>query len=357
MRPLPLAAATGLVAYLLVATPYNLDFPYFEALGFSILSLANRNFYWTPATMQWVLLAILAGSALILLAVTRARRTAALRAALALLAALVVGWNLTGQIEASIGNNRQSRQYYDHLANPPDWVDLVARGGTVTYLGQQVHDLEGVNLLEFWNRSIVKVWSTDGSAPGPGPTLTPNLARPDGALSNPPGTDYVLADNGVTPVGRAVASHGATRLYRLDGPIRLATSLTGITGDGWMSSDAAYNQFETPGHRAGTAKISLARSFCGDAPVGHATMRVGRLVVGEDKQAALGKVWTTRRVLVRNCATSSKCACRSGRRRGASRSTSSRPSSRRSTRTSRTRATSAQYRRSSFSRGSRRRSG
>ena len=56
----------------------------------------------------------------------------------------------------------------------------------MTYLGQDIStgDALGVSLMEFWNRDVKNIWSLDGSAPGPGPTLTPDLAGRDGELTN-----------------------------------------------------------------------------------------------------------------------------------------------------------------------------
>ncbi len=59
----------------------------------------------------------------------------------------------------------------------------------------------GVPSTEFWNRSISKVWSVDGTGPGPGHTLTPDLQDADGTLWPNPRTDFVLASGGVEVVG------------------------------------------------------------------------------------------------------------------------------------------------------------
>ena len=71
----------------------------------------------------------------------------------------------------------------------------------MTFLGQSVKDPNPVWLLEFWNRSLTKVWSLDGTAPGPGATATPDLKSPDGMLTNPD-TGFVLVTPGVDIAGR-----------------------------------------------------------------------------------------------------------------------------------------------------------
>ena len=51
--------------------------------------------------------------------------------------------------------------------------------------------------MEFWNRDVRKVWSLDGTAPGPGPRLTPDLAATDGRLRHDPGYRYAVIDKGL----------------------------------------------------------------------------------------------------------------------------------------------------------------
>ena len=158
----------------------------------------------------------------------------------------------------------------------------------------------GANATEFWNRSIVKVWSVDGTGPGPGHTLTPDLENIDGTLWPDPETDFVLAANGVDVVGEKVAANPAANaaLVRLSGPIRLRANETGITADGWAIDDgdadelaqAAYNRFDVGAGGTGTAIVMLSReTFCPkdvNLP-GVAHARIGLLGRGPDKQPAI----------------------------------------------------------------------
>jgi hypothetical protein len=161
----------------------------------------------------------------------------------------------------------------------------------------------GANATEFWNRSIVKVWSVDGTGPGPGHTLTPDLEDVDGTLYPDPETDFVLAANGVEVVGDEVASNPAANaaLVRLDGPIRLRSNQTGITADGWAigspSDDttparAAYNRFDVSEGGTGTLVVTLSReTFCPEGVTlpGGARVRIGELGRGSDKQPTIVK--------------------------------------------------------------------
>jgi hypothetical protein len=38
----------------------------------------------------------------------------------------------------------------------------------------------------FWNQSIKHAYTLDSTYPGPGPTVTPGLAKPDGSLTDDP---------------------------------------------------------------------------------------------------------------------------------------------------------------------------
>src|SRR5918992_2421973 len=217
VRLVPLLAATGLAAYLIVSTPIQLNYPYFDPPGFSIATMTNREFYWPMETIERALLVALGVSLAVVLA-ARFVRVPFTRVGLGVVALAVVGWNLTGQITAAGGANASARTYSANLPQPLDWVDEATAGERVTYLGQTITSGVGLraNLLEFWNPSIVRVGTTDGSLLFPGPTLTPHLAKADGTLSEQPGTPFVLADSGVVPVGSEVARRGALRLYRLD---------------------------------------------------------------------------------------------------------------------------------------------
>jgi hypothetical protein len=303
----PFLSATGFAAYLIVSTELQLNYPYFDAPGFSIATMTNRNFYWPPETIERALIVTLAVSVAIALA-ARFARGPAVRGGLVLVALLVVGWNLIGQVTAAGGANATARLYERNLPQPVDWVDRATQGAPVTYLGQSITTGVGLrtNLLEFWNRAIVRVGTTDGTQLFPGPTLVQRVVKGDGTLSEQPGTPFVLADSGITPVGRVVASRGVLRLYLLDGPIRLRDSVDGVDEEAWMSEHAAYNRFAATGR--GQLVVSLSRTaFCPDPsvapPAPHVTVTVGPLVVRQDNgQPGLGQEpWGTRTRVVPNC--------------------------------------------------------
>ncbi len=306
------AGATAVVLYLVVDTPMRLDqYPYYEAHGLSILAFANRVLVWPEGTIQaWLVgIALCSGGLLVGVGLLRSRPRWGLGASVAI-AAAVLGWNLTNEIYAANGERRLSAQLAANFTPDREWVDETVGDGSVTIVGQQHVDPTGIWLTEFFNRSVTQVWSVDptppfGAAPPPGPTLTADLAQPDGTMAPEPGTDYALAVNGVllqSPVVTALPD-GRTRLYRLDGPLRLTENQTGVFGDGWMGAAAAYNRYAVEEDGPGFARVTLSReAFCTEAPLpSRMTIRIGPVGVGADKQPALASVTSTRVVRVAPC--------------------------------------------------------
>ena len=303
-------AAGAVVLVAVAATPTKLDlFPYYEAPGLSMLALWNREWHWPEGRVEAALVVLVVAATAVVLGLRflRGRRRAAL-AAVSLVAVFVLAWNLTNEIYAAYGEYDLSQRMSRNFTQPHNWVDRAAQGGTVALVGQQFGtDFNGIHLLEFWNRSIDKVWSVDPAspAPGPGPTQTPDLIKADGTLWPSPGTDFALAVNGValqSPVAARDRATGQT-LYRLDNrPLKLRYSQSGVFSDGWMSQKAAYNRFDLRPDELGLARVELRQKFCAtNAPIVKATIRLGPLKVGSDRQAALARVTDTRHVSIEPC--------------------------------------------------------
>lgn len=279
------------------------NFPYYEAHGLAILALANREWEWPLDRIEVAIVVVVVLATVALLVLGTPLRGPALGTSVAVvLAAVVLAWNVTAEVYAAVGEHDFSARVEANIPKPNDWVDRAAGDGSVVLLGQRLGDNPlTVGTTEFWNRSIVKVWSMDGSAPGPGHTLTPDLVDVDGTLFPDPETDYVLATNGVHVVGEEIARNEKADavLVRSDGPIRLLSNATGIAGDGWtvgVSPDptvsrAAYNRFDVGGGGTGRLLVSLSReTFCPSVDErlpGLARVRIGEIGRGSDKQPAI----------------------------------------------------------------------
>ena len=295
------AGAAGVtLAALLLSYQYKLDVRiYSDAPGFSLLQAANRAYGWTADRARVIVLLLLVLSVVV---VFLPRLTArAVRPVLAVVALLVLTWTLAGQMSAASASNTFSEELSDDIDRPFDWIDRTTGGASTLYLGQRLTDFNGLWQMEFWNRSLGHVWSTDGSAPGPGPTLTPDLVDPaTGAITQPPEpVEYVVTDPGIDLVGRVVRRHAHFaagtktywRLFRIEPPLRLQNSTRGVSQDGWAERQSDYSQFSTPGNLPGFAVVRVHRKAWGgrDVPA-RVTIRVGKLRRGRDKQPALGAV-------------------------------------------------------------------
>jgi hypothetical protein len=297
-------AATAFVGYLLIHYNYQLGFPYGESPGYGIAAMANRAFVWNQAAIRRAFWVVLVVALLVALLPRLLRSRPQLKHWLLALAAVATAtWMLAGEVTSARGDASGSRQFVRNLGHPLDWVDRATNGAGVTYLGQQAGDDQGLWLTEFWNRSIKHVYTLDGTGPGPGPTLTPDLGSPDGTLNGDPGLDYVLASNGVHMIGRVVAERGSLLLTRIPShPWRLKDAIYGRTKDGWMGSDLTYAYFG-PEKKVGTLAVTVGRpGFCAAAaPKPTFTIKVGPVALNSQRAPVVDHPVATRRVTVANC--------------------------------------------------------
>jgi hypothetical protein len=306
-RMLATVLGAAAVAYLLATTPYhNNEHFYSDAPGLSILQWLNRTWSFTTTDARRLLFGILAGS--IVLAVLReaARRRGghvrrAVRAAGALLAVAIIGWNLTGEITAANSSNSFSASFRGVLPTPPDWIDRVTGRARTMFIGQGLAGSNAFWSLEFWNQSIGDVWSVDSSAPGPGPVTTPNYLDLTGAVDPQLPLNWVVAGPGVDPVGQLRETVGGLRLFHVAHPIRIAAAQGDVTQDGWMSTSAWYYHFASTGADRGTAIVSLSRAAaCGGFPPSRITIKVSRLKLNADAQPVPGRLLALRHALLRS---------------------------------------------------------
>jgi hypothetical protein len=298
----------GYAVYHAVGSPYEMGVRlYSDALGFAIAQQANLVLYWTPQTVRWVLLVVLAAGLLLLLAPRYLpSRRFAIGCTVALGAGLIA-WNVTGEIAAAAGTNQLGHQYATSLREPFSWVDRVADGKPTLYLGQGLSDQNSEWLLEFWNRSITGASSIDGTVGGPGPSGGPNFSA-DGRVfwgnsASQPGPKYVYAVEDwpcVDFAGRVAGTHTywtaqrfrVWRLVALAQPNRVRAECAGISPDGWSGpSDTAYFRF---GAGNGWLRIVVSRrDAVGTPPPSPVHVLLGKLVINANQQPILGAVTKT----------------------------------------------------------------
>jgi hypothetical protein len=302
-NPIAVLVSAAFVLYLLLTTPYEMgqDISY-NAPGLSILQQGNRYLGLDPSGAKIGLVAILLFSVAVLL-VPRFLRRGAVWVAAAVACAVVV-WNFTGELGFASASNRSSDNFVQNVRRPFTWVDDATGGAPTLYLGQQMYpDQNGEWLLEFWNpHSLIgRVWSLDGTAQGPGPTLTPDPRLPDGALSHDPHYPYVVEERGMDVAGKVVATHEHSaggslqnwRLVKVAPPLRLRDFVTGQYADGWTGASSAYTRFSS-GH-AGRVRVIVSRPWGGPDVPGHVTLTLGPIVIGDDNQPHVGEPMVIKR--------------------------------------------------------------
>lgn len=305
-------AAVVFSAWLVLYYGYQLDYPYFEAPGYGIASLANRAWHWDQPTIR-IALTVACLVLLALVAVWSTHVAPRIQRVTMLLACVVaLSWMLAAEVNSSLGSAVTSRDYATNLPTPLDWIDRSTDQGGATFIGQNISSGQalGVNLLEFWNRSVTHIWSLDGSAPGPGPTLTPDLNDRNGTLSHDPKLPYVVATDRVNLIGPVVDSKPGLTLRRIEShPWRLHDAALGVSDDGWISgssddpvADGTYAYFG-PETTPGTLTIIVGRrGFCATgAPGTQVTVRVGPLALNEQHAPSVGHATWIRAFALANC--------------------------------------------------------
>ena len=205
-HPIALAGAAAFAVYLIQTTPYHMEVHFYgDAPGLSILQSANRVLAFTPHDAKVALYAVLVLSCAVAIAAVVARGRA-VRNAIAVAGVFVLAWCLTGQITGARASHEAGSQLLENFPSPYDWIDRATHGAPTVFIGQRLSNgPEGIWLLEFWNRSIQGVYSTDGTTIGPGPSGYAGLVSTNGALDVDPKFKYAVTNEGVNLVGRVVA--------------------------------------------------------------------------------------------------------------------------------------------------------
>jgi hypothetical protein len=295
----------GYALYHVTQYPYQMGVQlYSDALGFAIVEQGNRDLSWTPHLVREILIAMALISVLILVAPRFVRDRRAATAIIAAAAVGIIGWNLTGELAASAGTNSIASQAATTLGRPFSWVDDNTHLAPTLYMGEAEIDQNPEWLLEFWNRSLSRISSLDGSVLGPGFSGSPNILR-NGALywqDLPEGLktqyDYAVEDLPcIDLAGKRVRTHlfraggrmQTWALVRLSKPNRLRSTCTGIYADGWTGPKGSiYYRFTGP---AGWLRVAYARPE--NYPIHPSPVRIvlGTLKI-DDKQPALARVLT-----------------------------------------------------------------
>ena len=311
-RTSAVVVATAFVLYLVTATPYHIDIPvFFDAPGLAILPGLDRAVGLSDAGAT-VLLVVLALASAALVLFVRGTRSTAGPVVAAAAAVFVLAWNFYGEVSFARSAHKEADRNLRTMPRPLDWVDRSVPGDTqVYYLGQGIDDTGDIVQLEFWNRKVQHVWSFDGTAPGPGPTVVPEVVAPDGRLEPSQGVQYMVADEGISPVGHVIArkihrgGRGA-RLWRLVRDRAAAARQPDRRGDLPRRVGQAEHGAEPvlrPGNGRSIVKVHVSRTEAAARYPATVVVSVGKLVLTGDpgaRRPALAVVNFTRRWRVRN---------------------------------------------------------
>jgi hypothetical protein len=170
--------------------------------------------------------------------------------------------------------------------NNGNWVDdQIGEGSEAVYLlgggADTGEEFSRLFQTEFWNRSLGPVYRV-GATPSTGlyelgaavDGSTGLILGPDG---EPIRSAYVVAAApGFELNGRLLTENSRVALYRVPGRVGLASTRTGVYGDGWMGPNASYTRFATPGDRPGRVRVVVSReAWTGPDVPGRVDIRVG----------------------------------------------------------------------------------
>jgi hypothetical protein len=162
-----------------------------------------------------------------------------------------------------------------------NWIDdLLGSGSEVVFVNDQGLDGDPHTLwqTEFWNRSVHPVLNLAPPFDVLGQTAT--LDQETGRITaldpdvqeDASDAKFAVAPSTLHLAGREVSPAGKLILYRVEQPLRLAQTTSGIYSDGWTSDRASLTQYATPEGRS-TLRITLERPKVG-APIGPAQVRI-----------------------------------------------------------------------------------
>ncbi|MBA2332560.1 MAG: hypothetical protein H0V94_07220, partial [Actinobacteria bacterium] len=144
---------------------------------------------------------------------------------------------------------------YEGIQRPKrDWIDRAIPGGAeVAALWTGKTHRFTVQQTEFFNRSIVPVYTLGGPMDGGFPETAVSVDESTGEVRGEDGTvvraAYAFTDGSVALDGEPVARDerlGLT-LYRTDGPLISTTSVTGVYNDQWSGPEVTYRRVRCEG--------------------------------------------------------------------------------------------------------------
>jgi len=155
-------------------------------------------------------------------------------------------------------HHEQSLQaLFGGISSPPlprDWIDRkVGSSSDVAAIWTGNTDKHTIWENELFNRSVGTVYSTGAPLPGDLPETPVTISKATGVLVDPEGhvvrARYALADTSLALKGRVIARDVPKRmvLYRVNGPLRQVSRVTGVYADTWSGPEVVYTRLGCTG--------------------------------------------------------------------------------------------------------------
>ena len=143
-----------------------------------------------------------------------------------------------------------------------DWIDrAVGRDANVSVIWSGSTDRHSIWENEFFNRSVGTIYDTGAPLLGDLPEIHVTADRKTGLMRDPDGklirSRYMLTDGSVSLRGRVLATDPlkGILLYRVSGPLRQTTRVTGLyPQDTWSGPNVTYKRYSC---RGGTLTVEL----------------------------------------------------------------------------------------------------
>jgi len=189
------------------------------------------------------------------------------------------------------------------LQGDPSWIDhAIGRDKRAEFLyTTDIYDQHVLWQAEFWNRSVRRVFGVTAQDPS-----IPDVSAPLDAQgrivpvlpADSPDLDprYVVGPANLDVDGARLAGSGQLAVWRVRPPLRLRSTLVGITPDGWTGATAAYTRYLPP---RGSREVDLHLSLPGlpSVPAAHVEAAVGPVVFAKGSPT-LSRLWGRRRAVV-----------------------------------------------------------
>jgi hypothetical protein len=177
---------------------------------------------------------------------------------------VVVVYFAVSQASIQSKHHQQSLEsLFGGISSPPlprNWIDRkVGSNAKVAAIWTGNTDKFTIWENEIFNRSVGTVYATGPPLPGDLPETPVTISRVSGKLlagGLPIRARYALADRTLELEGKAIAQdpNKGMVLYRVNGPLRQASHVTGVYGDTWSGKNVTYTRFDCKG---GTLAVQL----------------------------------------------------------------------------------------------------